>query len=194
MPAAPFLFGKLPAHGDFVARGLGQATQDAWDGWASAEIIAAREALAEKFEDAHDQAAPVRFICGPGPLGEGWRAGAAAPSIDSAGRRFVVAMGLEGLGDKEAAVLGVAIADRCEATIRRALIDNLGADEAMEALAESAPDLSEVALCGEVEASIPSGGVWWRMGGQAIDKGAAPPVGLLTRALRTVTEDGWGSE
>ena len=78
--------------------------------------------------------------------------------------------------------------------IRRALIDNLQADEAIEALAETLPDLSALALCDVVQAAIPAGGVWWRMGEQAIDKGAAPPVGLLTRALQAATEDGWGSE
>jgi type VI secretion system ImpM family protein len=194
MAAEPFLFGKLPSHGDFVARGVAQPAQTAWDEWASAEITHARKALADKFEAAHDQAPPFRFISGPGPLGEGWRAGAAAASIDSAGRRFVVMMGVEGLAGNEAAALGVALADRSESAIRRALIDNLQADQAIEALAEALPDLSELALCDVVQAAIPAGGVWWRIGEQAIDKGAAPPIGLLTRALQAATEDGWGSE
>ena len=38
MAASPFLFGKLPAHGDFVSRGMEAAAQQVWDGWASGEI------------------------------------------------------------------------------------------------------------------------------------------------------------
>jgi type VI secretion system ImpM family protein len=191
--AAPFLFGKLPAHGDFIARGIAQSIQDVWDGWASAEIASARETLADKFESAHDLTPPFRFICGPGPLGEAWRVGAVAPSIDSAGRRFVVMMGLDGFTVGEAAALGVALTDRCEHALRRALIDNMAADAALETLSDTTPDLSELAVSGEVEAVIPCGGVWWRLGEQAIDKGAAPPVGLLARALQATSVDGWGS-
>ncbi len=193
MAAAPFLFGKLPAHGDFVARGLALSAQDAWDVWASREIEAAREALAARFDAAHDQAAPLRFICGPGPLGEGWRAGAAAPSIDSAGRRFIVLMGVEALDEAAAASLGVAIADRCELAIRRALIDTMAADPVLEALADAAPTPGEKAVAGAVQATIPDGGVWWRDAEEGIDRGAAPPEGLLRRALEAAMLGGWGN-
>ncbi|WP_089929164.1 type VI secretion system-associated protein TagF [Caulobacter sp. UNC279MFTsu5.1] len=88
-----FAFGKLPSHGDFVARGLSGPDRDAWDAWASAGLAQARTALGADFEARHDAAPPLRFAFGPGPFGEGWRTGALAPSIDSAGRRFIIVLG-----------------------------------------------------------------------------------------------------
>src|ERR1700744_5108989 len=91
----PFLFGKLPAHGDFVSRGLTAPEVEAWDGWASQAMEALRDA-SPAFEQAHDATPPWRFVAGPSRLGPGWRAGALAPSIDAVGRRFVVVLGVQG--------------------------------------------------------------------------------------------------
>ena len=49
MTGRPFLFGKLPAHGDFVARGLTPDAQAAWDDWASAGLERAMSELGEAF-------------------------------------------------------------------------------------------------------------------------------------------------
>jgi type VI secretion system ImpM family protein len=92
-PLSAFAFGKLPTHGDFVARGLSGRGRDAWDAWASAGLEEARTALGEAFEARHDTAPPVRFSFGPGPFGEGWQVGAFAPSVDSIGRRFIILLG-----------------------------------------------------------------------------------------------------
>jgi len=92
-PPRAFAFGKLPTHGDFVARGLSPDEREAWDAWSSASLEQARTDLGEGFEVRHDQAPPVRFVFGPGRFGAGWRAGALAPSIDAAGRRFVIVLG-----------------------------------------------------------------------------------------------------
>ena len=85
-----FAFGKLPAHGDFVARGLGASERDAWDAWASDSLERARRDLGEAFEAEHDQAPPWRFAFGPGRFAQTWVAGALTPSIDRGGRRFVI--------------------------------------------------------------------------------------------------------
>ena len=78
-PGAVFVFGKLPAHGDFVSRGLSDAAREAWDSWATAALERLRDGHPD-FEDAHDAAAPWRFVAGPSTLGPGWRAGALAAS------------------------------------------------------------------------------------------------------------------
>lgn len=88
-----FAFGKLPTHGDFVARGVSGADRDAWDSWASTGLEDARTVLGPEFEARHDGAPPIRFSFGPGPFGQGWRTGAFAPSIDTAGRRFIILLG-----------------------------------------------------------------------------------------------------
>ncbi|WP_162252368.1 type VI secretion system-associated protein TagF [Caulobacter sp. Root655] len=92
-PPSAFAFGKLPTHGDFVARGLSGQDRDAWDAWASTGLEEARMALGEAFETRHDAAPPVRFSFGPGLFGDGWRTGAFAPSVDSTGRRFIILLG-----------------------------------------------------------------------------------------------------
>lgn len=109
MTRRAMLFGKLPACGDFVARGLSPERQAAWDGWATQELAGAREALAEAFEAAHDMAPPLAFRI----AGEGL-AGLVAPSIDRVGRRFVLitaVTGAEGDLDPIAEAVDTAIRD-----------------------------------------------------------------------------------
>ena len=84
------MFGKLPSRGDFLNRGLEAAAAEAWDAWFSAQLDAAKMRLGEAFAATHDAAPTWRFVDSPGLFGAGWRAGAFAPSIDSAGRRFFV--------------------------------------------------------------------------------------------------------
>lgn len=181
--AAPFIFGKLPAHGDFVARGLDAGVQQAWDDWASREIEAAREALGEAFEAAHDAAPPWGFIAGPGPLGEGWRWGAVAASVDSAGRRFLVVAGFDGLEAAEAAFLGLHGVAEAEAAIRAMLLQGLGADAGLDQLLVPAA-MREAA---QIFSARPKTGVWWSTGGIVPPvAGDAPPPGLVASAIERI--------
>ncbi|MDB5372667.1 MAG: tagF [Belnapia sp.] len=84
------LFGKLPAHGDFVRRGLPGSFCEPWDAWLQAGIAAARDRLGAGWEAAWDAAPAWRFAlpagaCGPDPV-----AGVLAPSADAVGRRFAL--------------------------------------------------------------------------------------------------------
>ena len=90
---AGVVFGKLPAHGDFVSRGLRADERDALDTWLSAAMLTAREAWADSFEDRYDRALPLRCD-GPG------MSGALAASQDSAGRRYPL-LALSGYGETE---------------------------------------------------------------------------------------------
>lgn len=168
MEAQAFLFGKLPAHGDFVRRGLEDAGEAAWDDWASAALDARRTALGPDFEDAHGYALPWRFVLAPGGLsGPGWSAGALMASIDSAGRRFVVALGVRGLDRGAALAHGAAIAGRAEDVGRRALAEGLGADAAHGALAPLVigPDDAGALAYGRFLAADADGpGMWWTVG------------------------------
>ena len=193
MAAEPFLFGKLPAHGDFVWRGLTADARQAWDVWASREIEAATASLGERFGDAHDRGAPCRFVTTPAGDATGWRAGCLAPSIDSAGRRFLLVLGLDGLAPGEAAALGVAICERCEAVLRRVLIEALTADQAVESLAQAAPCAGEIAAAASLAVASEADGVWWRSGEGDVQIGGAPPTGLLARAMGAIVELGGGA-
>lgn len=183
---APFLFGKLPAHGDFVTRGLVASAERAWDEWASGEIDAARARLGETFDVAHDAAPPCGFIVGPGPFGEGWRCGAAAPSVDSAGRRFLLVAGIDGLTGPEAAFAGLTIARSAEALIRTVLVGRLDADASLEALADAAPP-PETLAAATVLAALPAVGLWWSFGDLLPPVSSeGPAAGFVTASLERV--------
>jgi type VI secretion system protein ImpM len=92
------LFGKLPGHGDFIARGLEPEEQRTLDAWLSDELMQARATCGEGFEEAFDTARPWRFAC----VDASWTAGALAPSMDSAGRRFPLLLALTGLEAEQA--------------------------------------------------------------------------------------------
>jgi type VI secretion system ImpM family protein len=131
--ARPILFGKLPHHGDFIARNLDAAAREAWDLWASDGLQRARHSLGDGFETVHDSIPPWRFIDGPGAFGSGWRAGVMAPSIDAASRRFMIVLAAEGLSADEAGASGESIAEAMEALVYRAFEADWDADTLIEA-------------------------------------------------------------
>ena len=92
-----FIFGKLPRHGDFVARGLDSDARAYWDEALSDRLARAREAYGTAFVAAHEASLPWRFISGPGPLGPDWRVGVVSPSVDGVGREFFIVVGVAGL-------------------------------------------------------------------------------------------------
>lgn len=106
------LFGKLPAHGDFVARGLSFEERDALDAWLSASLLQARAAYRAAFEERFDAAAPWRCE------GDGV-AGALAASQDSAGRRFPLLLMCAGRSGDAA---------RCEELLYAAICECWSAD------------------------------------------------------------------
>ena len=191
MTGRPFLFGKLPAHGDFVARGLGADEQTAWDDWASAELDRARSELGEAFEDAHDTAPSWRFIARDG---DGWRLGALACSVDSAGRRFVLVLGVADLAPAEAVALGARAAGAVEAVLYDALALRTSADDALRALGAALDALDETDRAA-VEALAPSpggAGVWWTLGGERhpprVVPAGSPPRDLLMQILQSSSQ------
>lgn len=164
------LFGKLPAHGDFVSRGLGAAERDALDDWLATGMSAARDALGEQaFTELYDCAPPWRCIV-PDDAG-GAVAGALTPSIDAAGRRYPVflAMDVDRARAEDAA-------DRCEALLYDALTERWDADTVVSHAAAvplaSGPDYAGPAK-------------WWTLGAEGFAPSDLPggrPAGLL-RAL-----------
>lgn len=173
---AVFAFGKLPAHGDFVARGLAAGERDAWDAWASESLERARRDLGEDFETQHDQAPPWRFAFGPGRFARAWVAGALTPSIDRSGRRFVIVAGARA----DAALLpdgaGAEVAERLETEIYR-VFETGGDIDSLVASAEGA--------LADVESDAPSTGAgrFWRLDPPQAIEADEPPVNLLSLGL-----------
>jgi type VI secretion system protein ImpM len=176
----PILFGKLPTHGDFVQRGLDLTACDAWDRWASEGLETARAALGDGFDDAHDQAPPWRFVDPPGRLGRDWRAGALAPSIDAAGRRFMIMLAADGLSPDQAGGGGEAIAEEMEALIYQAFESGWDADATIEA--------ARGPLARPDAAGAPPQPHWWTLGGPGHDPVTlAGPEGLFAQMLVPAT-------
>ena len=184
MTVQAFLFGKAPAHGDFVSRGLASDVEAVWDAWASREVTRAAEDLGAAFSSAHDAVPPIRFVTGPGDLGPEWRAGAVAASIDATGRRFILAAGLDGLSPARASALGVVVAGRTEILLYAILADRVTADDAIEALAGMLADPAELAAADSLGAATEVAGLWWAAE-DATDPVAlaSPPPGLFAALL-----------
>lgn len=140
------VFGKLPAHGDFVRRALPRSFITPWDDWLSAGIAAARETLGEEWE-ATWEAAPIwRFRLAPGACGPEAAVGVVATSADTVGRRFPLTL---------AAVLPAASLPppeawfaALEAALARARVGEVDADALFDQLPPPPPDDPDVTLDG----------------------------------------------
>lgn len=162
-----WLFGKLPAHGDFIARGLDPSEREVLDRWLSAELAAAREACGESFAYRYDAAPPWRFVA---EEVSGWRGGAIASSIDSAGRRFPILVSVSA----ESAAAAAGLAEACEEDIYAALGARWDADRTYAHLCALRGTESEAQLG------------WWTLGNADFAAAALPghrPEGLLAAML-----------
>lgn len=101
------LFGKLPAHGDFVARGCTPAEQASLDAWLTASLANAQDRFGGAFADRFDAALPW-LGCGTGAIG------VIAASQDAAGRRYPLLLVCAATGDIEDLIYA-AIAERWDA-------------------------------------------------------------------------------
>jgi type VI secretion system protein ImpM len=86
------LYGKVPAHGDFVRRGLPSSFVTPWDEWLQAAMSRARAGLGPRWEDAWDAAPAWRFALPAGACGPDTVAGVMLPSVDTVGRRFPITL------------------------------------------------------------------------------------------------------
>lgn len=155
------LFGKLPAHGDFVRRGLPDSFVTPWDAWLQDGIAEAREALGVGFPEAWAAAPAWCFrlpagACGPDPV-----AGVLVPSEDMVGRLFPVTLAcVLAPGEAPAGAWYVAL----EAAARAAHEAGDGADALLAAI-PAAPEADD----------DPPGEGWWRTDGARWDWPALPP-------------------
>ncbi|WP_137125145.1 type VI secretion system-associated protein TagF [Roseomonas sp. HF4] len=86
------LFGKVPAHGDFVRRGLPTSFVAPWDAWLQAGIARARDAKGAAWAEVWDTAPAWRFALPAGACGPDAVAGVMLPSEDQVGRRFPITL------------------------------------------------------------------------------------------------------
>ncbi|MDZ7924900.1 MAG: type VI secretion system-associated protein TagF [Marinagarivorans sp.] len=82
------LFGKLPAHGDFIYRDLPSHFISAWDAWLQGFIASSQQQLGEAWLDTYLTSPIWRFVISDGVVdGHAWL-GIMLPSVDRVGRYF----------------------------------------------------------------------------------------------------------
>lgn len=82
------VFGKLPAHGDFVQRNLSPVFIAGWDEWMQHYIAGSREQIGEEWLDIYLTSPIWRFAFSQGVIDEHCWAGIMMPSVDRVGRYY----------------------------------------------------------------------------------------------------------
>lgn len=82
------IYGKLPAHGDFVQRNLPGGFITPWDDWLQRAVHGAREVVGEPWLDYYLTSPIWRFAFSAGVVDAHVWAGILVPSVDSVGRYF----------------------------------------------------------------------------------------------------------
>ncbi|MDO9708751.1 type VI secretion system-associated protein TagF [Paracraurococcus lichenis] len=189
-PAMLGFLGKLPARGDFVARGLPRSFREPWDAWAAAVMPASRAVLGETWLPAWLEAPVWRFALPPGLCGPMAATGVWLPSVDRAGRHWPLAI---------AAVLpGLAAAPAAEAAWLDAL-EAAGVAAVTEDVAPDALAARLAPLAGEAPRACLEGmtGAWWTAGAPRVaprrfGAAALPEVAAFAAMLSDTGQDAEG--
>lgn len=141
LPVA-FAFGKLPAHGDFISRGLDDAAVEAGDAAVANAVALAAERWDAAWDDVYVETPVWRFVASPGVIGQEWAAGAFMASVDAVGRQFPL---VAGFAAPSLALVGrpadtAAAVERVESVCRDALVEGLSIDVVMERLSAAVDD------------------------------------------------------
>lgn len=143
-PVTGFLFGKLPAFGDFVSRGLSAPTRDYWDTWCTSALLDARRRFEETFDQRFWSTEPRRFLAAP-IEGGCWQTGCIIASSDRAGRAFPFVLGVSSSAPIEP-VAGAAMGERIAACLQMRPEGPVDLDALAAAAATAAKNVSGASL------------------------------------------------
>jgi len=166
----PGYYGKLPAHGDFLARRVPQAVKAAWDGWLEPALHQAQAALGPEWDEIYLTSPIWRFVLAPDLAGPEALIGVMMPSVDRVGRQFPLSLMIAVASGPGAFAWAGAAADwlaRAEFAALDALRHGLDSD----ALDRQVQALGAPQMPGAV-AALPHG-----LGWTLPDGGAAAPAG-----------------
>ncbi|MEO6340242.1 MAG: type VI secretion system-associated protein TagF [Caulobacteraceae bacterium] len=137
------LYGKLPAVGDFVRRGLEPAVAAKLQDWLQQGLAGLAGGDAQTRDETIDTAPSWRFVASAGVLGEAAMAGMLAPSRDRVGRRYPL-IALVELTDSaaEAAAACSVWFDGLDRIVESAVTQGAGADEVFDALKALGPPVA----------------------------------------------------
>ena len=88
------LYGKLPAHGDFIDRNLPVSFITEWDLWLQQSLTASRAQCGEQWLDYYLVSPVWYFALSAGCVDESSWAGIILPSVDAAGRYFPLTLAI----------------------------------------------------------------------------------------------------
>lgn len=94
-PNAIGIYGKIPAHGDFIERNLPTQFVAQWDEWLQRCIVDSRESLQQNWLDIYLTSPVWRFATSTGVIDTSVWAGIVVPSVDSVGRYFPLTIALK---------------------------------------------------------------------------------------------------
>ena len=86
------LYGKLPAHGDFIFRNLNADFITLWDEWLQHYISGSQEQLGDDWLDIYLTSPIWRFVFSSGVIDDKVWAGLMMPSVDRVGRYFPISV------------------------------------------------------------------------------------------------------
>jgi type VI secretion system protein ImpM len=135
----PGFLGKLPARGDFVARGLPRGFAEAWDAWLAEAMTGSRQILGEAWLPAWMEAPIWRFALPAGHCGEAAAAGVMLPSVDRAGRHWPLMLGAVFPGLAAAPLPDDAWLAALEQAGLEAVMADAGPDEVAARMAQAPP-------------------------------------------------------
>jgi type VI secretion system protein ImpM len=161
-PVAGF-FGKLPATGDFVSRGLPDAFRRNWDGWLTRHIAP----LQHRGADFPPGGLRFRLVSG-GRLATG----VILPSHDSAGRRYPLSLLM--IAERDLPRPGVNA--WCDAALTQ-LTDGVDPETLWQALDALPAPMPEGPAAGPMQL--------WALGQPALDTDPSDPAAALSRLLGT---------
>jgi type VI secretion system protein ImpM len=84
------VYGKLPAHGDFINRGVPIATVNAWTHWLDRGLAMARHTLGDYWLPTYLSSPPWRFVLDQNVIADVTVAGVVASSVDKVRRTYPV--------------------------------------------------------------------------------------------------------
>lgn len=82
------VFGKLPAHGDFIYRDLPTHFINIWDQWLQGFVGSSKEQIGDQWLDVYMTSPIWRFVLSEGVIDNNSWAGILLPSVDRVGRYF----------------------------------------------------------------------------------------------------------
>ena len=88
MAVKPGLYGKLPAHGDFLSRNLPPEFVQGWDDWLQRSVASSQEQLGGSWLDLYLTSPLWRFVISSGVIDDQVWAGVMMPSVAKVGRYF----------------------------------------------------------------------------------------------------------